>query len=125
MMTIPEMKQALQHCADDYTAALQAADKETLISEIIRLKLGHGICNWLLRNYTVDFHDLILELSAEKPLSVATGDYAYPAPYEMYRQKNVNSEDIKTQCLQPRLDLLNATIARLENETTTANTPTP
>lgn len=90
--------------------------------EVRRCDLEGGFCLFFNKDKHVDYNLIINVLSVEAPVFI-TGElaYWYGTALTLYWYKGSPTiEAIKQQALQPRLDHLNRTIARLQEELNTA-----
>lgn len=103
------VRQAYREAIED----IQAFYSDDPYDYLYGISLEEGICYKIIRDFTIKTAThCIRELAKEKPPKFAVDSYWYSPPgyFRCFPKK------IIPKCLQPRLDHLNRTITRLENE---------
>jgi len=119
--------EALQHARTMYERAVNCRITTFGIfyNTIIINDMSLGLCRFFQMNYSMMFSQYVTdELKKDRiDNSLFHRRYWYSSAYTYKITKDIQA--IKTNCLQPRLDHLNRTIARLEQEIAAEAPATP
>lgn len=104
--------------AADYEGAINATEYDDNVNQFMKFlddfNLDFGFCNWIVSHDLLTINDelaIICELNKEKPDNYNLIGFYYPTAVLFS-----STHSIKEHALKPRLDHLNRTIARLQNE---------